>query len=154
MPSLAKYLLTALAAAASVTAYAEPLVTPAPVPVQGWVGHAKRAATPTALTTTFPASAGSTAVATAIKVSGSFDGKMMKYDRNPTVCAGQSETGEKDAMFILESGATLSNVIIGPNQAEGVHCKGTCTLNNVWWLDVCEGKSECLVVQLIHSWHQ
>jgi hypothetical protein len=29
-------------------------------------------------------------------------------------------------------------VIIGPNQAEGVHCKGTCTLNNVWWADVCE----------------
>lgn len=67
----------------------------------------------------------------------------MKYDRNPKVCAEQDETGEKDAIFILEAGATLSNVIIGPNQAEGVHCKGTCTLNNVWWLDVCEGKSTC-----------
>lgn len=41
-------------------------------------------------------------------------------------------------MFILENGATLSNVIIGKSQAEGVHCKGTCTLNNVWWADVCE----------------
>lgn len=41
-------------------------------------------------------------------------------------------------MFILENGATLSNVIIGAGQAEGVHCKGTCTLNNVWWADVCE----------------
>ena len=28
-------------------------------------------------------------------------------------------------MFVLEDGASLSNVIIGPNQAEGVHCKGT-----------------------------
>lgn len=28
-------------------------------------------------------------------------------------------------MFVLEAGATLSNVIIGPDQAEGVHCKGT-----------------------------
>lgn len=54
------------------------------------------------------------------------------------VCQGQTETGEKDAMFILENGATLSNVIIGAGQAEGVHCKGTCTLNNVWWADVCE----------------
>jgi hypothetical protein len=26
------------------------------------------------------------------------------------VCKGQSETGEADAMFILENGATLSNV--------------------------------------------
>jgi hypothetical protein len=41
------------------------------------------------------------------------------------VCQGQTETGEDDAMFVLEDGATLSNVIIGPNQAEGVHCKGT-----------------------------
>jgi len=48
------------------------------------------------------------------------------------------ETGEADAMFILEDGATLRNVIIGPGQAEGVHCKGTCTLENVWFEDVCE----------------
>jgi hypothetical protein len=41
------------------------------------------------------------------------------------VCREQVETGEKDAMFILEDGATLANVIIGPNQAEGVHCRGT-----------------------------
>ena len=40
-------------------------------------------------------------------------------------CQDQEETGEDDAIFILEDGATLSNVIIGPGQAEGVHCKGT-----------------------------
>lgn len=39
---------------------------------------------------------------------------------------------------MLNAGAVLSNVIIGPNNGEGVHCLGTCTLNNVWWLDVCE----------------
>jgi hypothetical protein len=38
----------------------------------------------------------------------------------------------------LQAGAVLSNVIIGPNNGEGVHCLGTCTLNNVWWTDVCE----------------
>ena len=46
--------------------------------------------------------------------------------------------GEKDAVFVLEKGATLRNVIIGKNQAEGVHCKGGCTLEFVWWEDVCE----------------
>ncbi|KAH7040842.1 pectate lyase [Microdochium trichocladiopsis] len=91
-----------------------------------------------AATTTLPASKGAVATNAPIKVSGSFDGGMKKYDRSPAVCQGQSETGEKDAMFILEAGATLSNVIIGAGQAEGVHCKGTCTLNNVWWADVCE----------------
>jgi hypothetical protein len=38
----------------------------------------------------------------------------------------------------LKAGATLRNVIIGKNQAEGVHCEGHCTLEFVWWEDVCE----------------
>ncbi|KAJ2998184.1 hypothetical protein NUW58_g406 [Xylaria curta] len=101
-------------------------------------------ATPTGLTTTLPASAGAVTSAAAILVTNSHDGGMNRYERegivlqHGKVCKGQSETGEKDAMFILENGATLSNVIIGASQAEGVHCRGTCTLNNVWWADVCE----------------
>lgn len=46
--------------------------------------------------------------------------------------------GYKDAVFYLHEGATLRNVIIGKNQAEGVHCTGHCTLEFVWWEDVCE----------------
>ncbi|OHE92749.1 pectate lyase [Colletotrichum orchidophilum] len=93
---------------------------------------------PTGVTTTLPQSAGATSTSAAITVSAgqSYDGGMKKFDRSPRVCAEQKETGEADAMFVLEAGATLSNVIIGPDQAEGVHCKGTC--NNVWWADVCE----------------
>jgi hypothetical protein len=36
----------------------------------------------TAVTTALPKSAGSNAIPTAIRVKGSFDGKMMKYDHN------------------------------------------------------------------------
>lgn len=54
------------------------------------------------------------------------------------MCSEQEETGTADTMFILEDGATLSNVIIGPDQAEGVHCLGSCTVENVYWQDVCE----------------
>lgn len=67
---------------------------------------------------------------------------MLKYDRSrkytpvqspenvtesilASVCQGQTETGESDAMFILENGATISNVLLGPGQAEGIHCRGT-----------------------------
>jgi hypothetical protein len=46
--------------------------------------------------------------------------------------------GPADAVFYLHSGATLKNVIIGKNQAEGVHCDGPCTLQFVWFEDVCE----------------
>ncbi|KAK9415178.1 putative Pectate lyase [Seiridium unicorne] len=94
--------------------------------------------TPTGLTTTLPASSGAVSTSVAITVSSSFDGGMKKYDRYPVVCEEQTETGEADSIFILKDGATLSNVIIGPGQAEGVHCQGTCTINNVWWQDVCE----------------
>lgn len=47
-----------------------------------------------------------------------------RYDRGSGACTGQKEGGDKDAVFILEEGATLSRVVIGPNQAEGVHCLG------------------------------
>lgn len=47
-------------------------------------------------------------------------------------------SGSSDAVFILRPGATLRNVIIGKNQKEGVHCLGPCTLEFVWFEDVCE----------------
>jgi pectate lyase len=88
---------------------------------------------------TMPKSSGSSvlkAVKT-IAAGQTFDGGMKMYDRGQK-CTGQDEGGDSDAVFILEKGATLSNVIIGPNQIEGVHCNGACTLNNVWWSSVCE----------------
>ncbi|KAF4981120.1 hypothetical protein FZEAL_3027 [Fusarium zealandicum] len=61
-----------------------------------------------------------------------------KYDRGSGACKNQKEGGEKDAVFLLREGATLKNVIIGKDQAEGVHCKGHCTLEYVCFEDVCE----------------
>ncbi|CAL3965558.1 unnamed protein product, partial [Diplocarpon coronariae] len=93
-----------------------------------------------------PASGGSIPAATGEKVlnapqtiaaGGSFDGGMVMFDRGVS-CTGQVEGGNSDAVFIIENGGTLSNVIIGPNQIEGVHCMGACTLKNVWWKAVCE----------------
>ncbi|KAI8918317.1 pectate lyase [Powellomyces hirtus] len=66
-----------------------------------------------------------------------FDGKMESFDRGVS-CTGQAEGGNKDAVFILADGATLKNAIIGPNQIEGVHCLGACTIENVFWPKVCE----------------
>ncbi|PBK88247.1 polysaccharide lyase family 3 protein [Armillaria gallica] len=80
-----------------------------------------------------------------------FDGGWKKYDRGDN----QKETGKMPVrlgsllcaipnftqnaiVFYLREGATLQNVIIGANQAEGVHCTGYCTLNFIWFEDVCE----------------
>jgi hypothetical protein len=61
-----------------------------------------------------------------------------RYDRGSGGCNGQSEGGDDDAVFLLQEGATLKNVVIGPNQSEGVHCLGSCTLDHVYFEDVCE----------------
>ncbi|GLE09138.1 hypothetical protein PINS_up020729 [Pythium insidiosum] len=74
-----------------------------------------------------------------VKAGETFDGGMKTFERSNVVCQGQKESGAKDAVFIVEPGATLKNVIIGKNQMEGVHCdKHDCTIENVWWDDVCE----------------
>ncbi|CAF5142379.1 unnamed protein product, partial [Rotaria socialis] len=46
-------------------------------------------------------------------------GAMRRFDRGRGACKQQVEGGKADAVFILENGATLKNVIIGPDQAEG-----------------------------------
>jgi hypothetical protein len=68
------------------------------------------------------------------------NGEHPSYFRCSTggICQGQKETGEKDAVFLVEAGGEVRNVIIGKDQAEGIHCKGPCTIRNVWWEDVCE----------------
>ena len=95
-----------------------------------------------AVNTAWPTSAGSTTFPTAsvIPAGQVFDGRMSLFDRKGTDgdCGGQAELDREAAVFILEAGATLKNAIIGPDQAEGVHCLGPCTLENVWWDDVCE----------------
>ncbi|KAF7558215.1 hypothetical protein G7Z17_g201 [Cylindrodendrum hubeiense] len=66
-----------------------------------------------------------------------FDAGWAKYDRGSGAC-DDGEGGDADAVFLLEEGATLQNVIIGADQMEGVHCLGACTLKFVWFEDVCE----------------
>ena len=84
-----------------------------------------------------PASKGSVTYSKVQPVSGTFDGGMKTYGRG-VKCTGQVEGGDADAVFQLEDGATLKNAIIGADQIEGVHCKGSCTIENVWWVKVCE----------------
>lgn len=90
-----------------------------------------------------PSSNGSVTFKSPQTVTGVFDGGMKTYDRGVS-CTGQEEGGDSDAVFSVEDGGTLQNVIIGANQIEGVHCQGTCTIKNVWWTAVCEG---------MHSFH-
>jgi hypothetical protein len=76
-------------------------------------------------------------VTASIPVSGTFDGGMKRYVGSGALgTGGQSES--QDPIFDLANGAVLKNVILGSPAADGVHCAGTCTLQNVWWEDVGE----------------
>ncbi|MFI5570579.1 pectate lyase [Streptomyces sp. NPDC051740] len=85
----------------------------------------------------WPTATGSKAVSKTVAVSGTYDGGMKKFYGTGAL-GGDSQDEGQDAIFELADGATLKNVIIGTPAADGVHCKGSCTLQNVWWLDVGE----------------
>lgn len=72
-----------------------------------------------------------------IEVSGVFDGKLRRFSGSGNIGdGGQSE--EQKPLFVLKDGAVLKNVVLGERAADGVHCLGSCTLQNVWWEDVGE----------------
>jgi len=92
-------------------------------------------------TGTWPASKGTVTYSApyTVKAGTTFDGGMKTYERSNVKCDGDTESGKSTAVFLVESGATLKNAIIGKNQMEGVHCEQSgCTIQNVWWTDVCE----------------
>ncbi|WP_327002995.1 pectate lyase [Dactylosporangium sp. NBC_01737] len=84
--------------------------------------------------TTWPSKSGDAGVSGTVKVSGTLDGGMKRY-----CCIGDGGQSEsQDPMFELANGATIKNVIIGAPAGDGIHCLGTCTIQNVWWEDVGE----------------
>ncbi|KAL6706807.1 hypothetical protein ACN47E_005143 [Coniothyrium glycines] len=84
-----------------------------------------------------PASSGTQTFTAAKEITGTFDGGLKTFGRGVS-CTGQAEGGNADAVFLLKNGATLKNAIIGKDQIEGIHCEGSCTIENVWWAGVCE----------------
>ncbi|KAF8602437.1 polysaccharide lyase family 3 protein, partial [Ceratobasidium sp. AG-I] len=86
---------------------------------------------------TFPTPPKTSSLSAPITVTGTYDGGNVRFDRGSGACV-DGEGGDSDAVFLIQSGGTLQNVVIGANQAEGVHCLGPCNLYNVWFEDVCE----------------
>jgi hypothetical protein len=94
----------------------------------------KTTAPTTPVSRSWPTPAESVKVSATIAVSGTRDLGMRRY-----FGIGDGGQGEsQDPMFELADGAVLKNVVIGAPAGDGVHCKGSCKLINVWWEDVGE----------------
>lgn len=62
-----------------------------------------------------------------------FDGLNKRYNLSG---GGQGEG--QPPLFDVQEGGVVRNVIIGSAAADGIHCKGNCTLERVWWEDIGE----------------
>jgi pectate lyase len=72
-----------------------------------------------------------------LEVSGVFDGGLKRYVGVGTL-GGDGQDEDMPAIMRLAPGTVLKNVVIGKPASDGIHCDGTCYLQNVWWEDVGE----------------
>ncbi|MEV4947431.1 pectate lyase [Streptomyces sp. NPDC053755] len=92
---------------------------------------------PAGAATAWPQAKGTKPVPRTIEVSGPYDGGYQRFHGTGELGSGGQDE-DQGPLFVLKDGATLKNVIIGSPAADGVHCLGSCTLQNVWWEDVGE----------------
>ncbi|WP_425587691.1 pectate lyase [Streptomyces plumbiresistens] len=112
---------TSASASASKSAAASAAPPPSPVSALG----------------SWPTTTGGRPVTATIQVSGSYDGGLRRYYGSGAL-GGDGQDEDQDPVFELADGAVLKNVVLGAPAADGVHCLGSCTLQNVWWQDVGE----------------
>lgn len=85
----------------------------------------------------FPTPVGADQELSATKEVTDFDGKMARYLGTGKLGSGGQGEGQAP-LFHVKAGGSLKNVILGAPAADGVHCEGSCTIENVWWEDVGE----------------
>jgi pectate lyase C len=81
---------------------------------------------------------GSATVSSTIRVSsGTYDGGCKVFNATSALGDGSQNEGQKP-VFIVENGATLKNVILGSNAADGIHFYGSANIDNIKWTNVGE----------------
>jgi hypothetical protein len=87
---------------------------------------------------TWPTAVGSTVNISGTKqVSGTYDGKMALHEGNLNDCTTGDQSSTTPIMEVADGG-TVKNVIFGSHIGDGIHCDGTCTLDNVWFPFICD----------------
>jgi hypothetical protein len=87
---------------------------------------------------TWPTATGSAVSISGTKsVSGTYDGKMALHNGNLNDCTTGDQSSTQ-AIIEVADGGTVKNVIFGAKVGDGIHCLGSCTIDNVWFQYICD----------------
>ncbi|WP_258727149.1 pectate lyase [Cellulomonas sp. NS3] len=120
--------------APTASATPRPTAGATPRPTAGATPTATARPTPPPATGAWPTPTSSQKVSATIEISGTKDMGLVRYHGISSGDQGESQP----PMFRLADGAVLRNVILGTGAGDGIHCTGTCTVENVWFEDVGE----------------
>lgn len=69
--------------------------------------------------------------------SGTYDGGCQRFNAGSALGDGSQSEGQQP-VFRVENGATLRNVVLGNNGADGIHTYNGAVLDNIYWMNVGE----------------
>ena len=64
-------------------------------------------------------------------------GNMALHEGSLENCA-EGDQSSTDPLIEVPNGGTVRNVIFGSRVGDGIHCLGSCTIENVWFQNVCD----------------
>ncbi len=71
------------------------------------------------------------------KVSGTYDGKMALHNGDLNDCT-TGDQNSVDPIIEVADGGTVKNIVFGTHVGDGIHCLGSCTIDNVWFPYICD----------------
>ncbi|HEY4012388.1 MAG TPA: pectate lyase [Polyangiaceae bacterium] len=87
---------------------------------------------------TWPTAVGSTVNISGTKeITGVYDGKMALHEGNLNDCTTGDQSSTTPIMEVADGG-TVKNVVFGTHVGDGIHCLGSCTIDNVWFPFICD----------------
>jgi hypothetical protein len=92
---------------------------------------------PTCKVPTWPTPTGSTVTISGTKSVTDYDGKGALHEGDLNDCTKGDQDSSK-AILEVANGGSVKNVIFGKNIGDGIHCLGSCTIENVWFPYICD----------------
>lgn len=86
---------------------------------------------------TWPSPTGSTVTISGTKSVTDYDGKGALHEGDGNDCTLGDQSSTK-AIIEVANGGSVKNVIFGKNIGDGIHCLGSCTIDNVWFPYICD----------------